>query len=205
MLRFLTAGESHGKCLIGILEGLPAGLPVDFEFINQQLRRRQLGHGRGGRMKIEQDRIEVTSGVRFVHHRKSRFIHDRNKDWDHWRIPMSSVANPGRTEPASCDQARPGHADLPGALKYQTHDARDVLERASARRRRPEWLRAFCRCSCRDSISGLPAMSLRSGANAWETTPMAAGRENIRAQSGIACPLRRSRSRAKNDLPHRRT
>lgn len=134
MLRFLTAGESHGKCLIGILEGLPAGLPVDIEFINQQLRRRQLGHGRGGRMKIEQDRIEVTSGVRFGHTIGSPISFTiENKDWDHWRIPMSSVAVPEGPGLRHVTRPRPGHADLPGALKYQTHDARDVLERASAR------------------------------------------------------------------------
>jgi len=134
MLRYFTAGESHGKCLIGILEGLPSGMPVDVNFINNQLRRRQLGYGRGRRMRIEKDRIEITAGVR---HGKtlgspiSFFI--ENKDWDAWRIPMSVGVVPEDAALRSVTRPRPGHVDLAGALKHQTHDVRDVLERASAR------------------------------------------------------------------------
>jgi chorismate synthase len=134
MLRFVTAGESHGKCLTGILEGLPAGLPVDVDFVNLQLRRRQLGYGRGGRMKIEQDEIEITSGVRFGLTMGSpiSFL-IRNKDWDHWQAAMSADPVQEGAGVRSVTRPRPGHADLAGALKYQTHDIRDVLERASAR------------------------------------------------------------------------
>lgn len=134
MLRFLTAGESHGKCLIGIVEGLPYGLAVDCESINQQLHRRQLGYGRGGRMRIEQDRIEVISGVRMgitIGSPVSFII--QNKDWDHWQIPMSVSPVPEGSNPRAVTRPRPGHADLAGALKFQTFDARNILERASAR------------------------------------------------------------------------
>lgn len=121
MLRYLTAGESHGKCLVAILEGLPAGVPVDEAYINTQLKRRQSGYGRGKRMSIEDDRVEILSGVR-----KGRTI----------ASPLSfAIAN----KDASIDSLpevtapRPGHADLAGALKFGTHDARDILERSSAR------------------------------------------------------------------------
>jgi chorismate synthase len=134
MLRFLTAGESHGKCLTGILEGLPSGLAIDTEFIHSQLRRRQLGFGRGSRMKIETDHIEITSGVR---HGKTlgspiSFMLE-NKDWENWQIPMSTDPVPEGAEIRSVTRPRPGHVDLAGALKHHTHDVRDVLERASAR------------------------------------------------------------------------
>jgi chorismate synthase len=134
MLRFVTAGESHGKCLIGVLEGIPAGLPVNVEFINSQLHRRQLGYGRGGRMRIEKDHIEISSGVR---HGKSlggpiSFVIE-NRDWANWQVPMSSEPVPEGSNIRSITRPRPGHVDLAGALKYQTRDVRDVLERASAR------------------------------------------------------------------------
>jgi chorismate synthase len=134
MLRFYTAGESHGKCLIGFLEGLPSGLLIDFDFINKQLYHRQLGHGRGGRMAIESDRLEILSGVR---HGKTlgspiSFMIP-NKDWLQWQVSMSVNPVAEGSEIRSVTRPRPGHADLPGALKYQTHDIRDILERASAR------------------------------------------------------------------------
>jgi chorismate synthase len=134
MLRFLTAGESHGKCLIGVLEGLPAGLEVDTSFINLQLHRRQLGYGRGGRMKIERDEIEIMSGMRQGATLGSpiSFI-VTNRDWDHWRIPMSIEKAHDGSNLGTVTRPRPGHVDLAGALKFQTHDIRDVLERASAR------------------------------------------------------------------------
>ncbi len=134
MFRYLTAGESHGKCLTGIIEGLPSGMAVDIDFVNSQLHRRQIGYGRGRRMQIEKDRIEVTAGVR---HGKtlgspvSFFI--ENKDWNNWRVPMSPDPVPDGATLRSVTRPRPGHVDLAGALKYQTHDVRDVLERASAR------------------------------------------------------------------------
>lgn len=134
MLRFVTGGESHGRCLTGILEGLPSGLALDVEFCNSQLRRRQQGYGRGGRMKIEKDEIEITSGVR---HGKtlgtpiSFFI--QNRDWEHWQVAMSIAPVAEGVNIRQVTRPRPGHADLAGGLKYQTHDLRDVLERASAR------------------------------------------------------------------------
>src|SRR5262245_26093827 len=138
MLRFLTAGESHGQGLVAILEGLPAGLPVDFDAITSQLRRRQGGFGRGRRMAIESDRAEILSGVRrgrTTGAPVSMLI--RNKDWENWQNTMhvEAEAPPGSTgaNRAPVVRPRPGHADLAGALKYDHADIRDVLERASAR------------------------------------------------------------------------
>jgi len=134
MLRFLTAGESHGKCLTGILEGLPRGLAIDKDFINLQLHRRQLGHGRGGRMRIERDQLEITSGVRQGLTLGSPISFNIvNRDWDHWQEAMSVGPAPEGANLRTVTRPRPGHADLAGALKFQTHDVRDVLERASAR------------------------------------------------------------------------
>jgi chorismate synthase len=134
MLRFLTAGESHGPGLTVIVEGLPAGVPVDRALIDSDLRRRQGGYGRGGRMKIETDQVEVLSGVR---HGKTlgspvAFL-VRNRDFENWRDVMAPDP-PAPTEPRRVlKYPRPGHADLSGALKYLTDDLRNVLERASAR------------------------------------------------------------------------
>ena len=133
MIRYLEAGESHGKGLVAIIEGLPAGIPVDLEYINQQLARRQGGHGRGGRMKIEKDKAEIITGVRdgkTMGSPVTLMIH--NKDWANWEEIMSSA--PG----AAVDQKtvtlpRPGHADLTGGIKYNHQDLRNILERASAR------------------------------------------------------------------------
>ena len=134
MIRLMTGGESHGRCLSGILEGLPAGLAVDVSFINLQLRRRQLGYGRGGRMQIERDEIDITAGVRHGRTMGSPIAYlVHNRDWSHWEIPMSiaPVARGSNLRPVT--RPRPGHADLAGALKYDMHDARNILERASAR------------------------------------------------------------------------
>ncbi len=135
MLRFLTAGESHGPALTVVVEGLPAGLTVDREAIDADLRRRQGGYGRGGRMKIESDQVEVLSGVRHGRTLGSpvSFL-IRNRDFENWRDVMSPEPRP----PEAGDRRvlkypRPGHADLAGALKYLTDDLRNVLERASAR------------------------------------------------------------------------
>jgi chorismate synthase len=134
MLRFLTAGESHGKSLIGVLEGLPAGLPVDPGFIDMQLRRRQMGYGRGARMAIERDQIEIISGIRQGRTLGSPIAFSiRNRDWERWQIPMSIEPSAENADIRTVGRPRPGHADLAGALKFQTHDARNVLERASAR------------------------------------------------------------------------
>jgi chorismate synthase len=117
-----------------VLEGLPSGLPIDIDFINLQLHRRQLGYGRGGRMKIERDQIEILSGVRQGSTLGSPISFSvQNNDWNHWKIPMAVNLTPDESNIRSVSRPRPGHADLAGALKFQTHDIRNVLERASAR------------------------------------------------------------------------
>lgn len=130
-LRFLTAGESHGQCLTAIVEGIPAGLCVDIEKINRDLARRQQGYGRGGRMKIETDRAEVLSGIRFGETMGDPVtLRIANRDWQNWTDRMS-VFGPEFGDKVTA--VRPGHADLTGVLKYDRDDARDILERASAR------------------------------------------------------------------------
>jgi len=135
MLRFETAGESHGECLVATLTGLPAGIPVSLDAVNRELWRRQQGFGRGGRMKIETDRAEIVAGVRH-----SRTIGSpvailiRNKDWQNWTESMPVEDYAGADEKRkTVTRPRPGHADLAGAVKYNFHDARYILERASAR------------------------------------------------------------------------
>jgi chorismate synthase len=134
-LRFLTAGESHGPALSVIVEGLPAGVRVDRERIERLLRRRMQGHGRGGRMKIETDRIDFVGGIRWGRTLGSPVaLLIRNRDHASWIPAMSPEGDEPAGEPSRrVTRPRPGHADLAGALKYGTHDARDVLERASAR------------------------------------------------------------------------
>ena len=130
-LRFLTAGESHGRALVGIIEGLPAGLPVSVKAITDELARRRHGYGRGPRMKIEKDVLEVTSGVRggfTLGSPVALTIH--NSEWAKWAHVMPVEGSPGGRE---LTRPRPGHADLPGMLKYDFRDARNVLERSSAR------------------------------------------------------------------------
>ncbi|MDI9448473.1 MAG: chorismate synthase [Bacillota bacterium] len=133
MLRYLTAGESHGPALTAIVEGLPAGLPLTAAYINRQLARRQGGYGRGARMKIESDTVSFLSGVRGGLTLGSPLaLLVENKDWANWSEIMS--AEPGaRTDERVVRRPRPGHADLAGALKYRHQDLRNVLERASAR------------------------------------------------------------------------
>lgn len=138
MLRFLTAGESHGQALVTIVEGMPAGLPIDEDSLARDLRRRQGGYGRGRRMAIESDRAQIVSGVR-----RGRTTGGPvallipNKDWTNWQKTMYVGAEPPAeatgASRAPVTRPRPGHADLAGALKYDLDDIRDVLERASAR------------------------------------------------------------------------
>ena len=135
MLRFSTAGESHGQCLVALVQGLPAGIPLDLDFINTELRRRQGGYGRGGRMKIETDSAEILSGVRrgsTIGAPVAMLI--RNRDWENWKesLPVEAREVP-EAQQRKLTAPRPGHADLAGCLKYNLHDARFVLERASAR------------------------------------------------------------------------
>src|SRR5512138_786861 len=138
MLRFLTAGESHGQTLVMTLDGMPSGLEIDIDALNAQLRRRQGGYGRGRRMQIESDRAEIMAGVR--HGRTTGApiaLLIRNRDWVNWQQTMHVEPEmpEGATGSKKADvtRPRPGHADLAGALKYGLTDVRDVLERASAR------------------------------------------------------------------------
>jgi chorismate synthase len=132
-IRFLTAGESHGKGLVCIIEGIPANLELSSEYINRELERRQRGYGRGGRMKIEKDRVQILSGVRFgktLGGPIALFI--ENKDWENWKEKMAVEGErPGTAVPFT--RPRPGHADLAGGIKYNQRDLRNILERASAR------------------------------------------------------------------------
>jgi chorismate synthase len=138
MLRFLTAGESHGRALVVIIEGVPAGLTIDQDAIARDLRRRQGGYGRGRRMAIESDRADILSGVRRGETLGGPIaMMIENRDWTNWQHTMSLEAEPADTVPgarrAAVTRPRPGHADLSGGLKYGRTDLRDILERASAR------------------------------------------------------------------------
>ena len=131
-LKWLTAGESHGKGLLGILEGIPAGLEVEEEYIASHLARRQKGHGRGGRMKIEEDRAEIYCGIRHGKTLGSPIgLILPNRDWDNWKTKLS--VEPVDEEVKKVTLPRPGHADLAGAQKFGFDDIRNVLERSSAR------------------------------------------------------------------------
>lgn len=146
-IRFLTSGESHGKCLNAIIEGIGYGYELDFDFINGELANRQKGKGRGGRMKIETDRIEIKSGVRFGKTTGSPIcIEINNKDFENWKIPMSveKINFEGLSEiekneieekikEKKITRLRPGHADFAGSVKFGADDIRDILERSSAR------------------------------------------------------------------------
>jgi chorismate synthase len=135
MLRFVTAGESHGQALIAWISGVPAGVPVDFDFVQREMHRRQLGYGRGGRQKIEKDKVDAVAGIRHGQTIGAPIaLRIENRDWGNWEkalpvenLPESEGAQRSLTAP------RPGHADLAGSLKFNLHDARYILERASAR------------------------------------------------------------------------
>ncbi len=132
MIRYLTSGESHGQSLVGIVEGLPAGIEISSEYINHQLWRRQQGYGRGGRMRIESDKVEILSGIRFGKTLGSPIaLVVRNKDWSNWTARMAVEGSGKGVEKISTP--RPGHADLVGAMKYGFDDLRNVIDRASAR------------------------------------------------------------------------
>ena len=132
-MRFLTAGESHGSALTGIIEGIPAGLAINENYINEQLARRQGGYGRGRRMSIENDRIKILSGVRFgITTGSPLSLMIENKDWPNWEKVMSQHSI-DKSDDRAITTPRPGHADLSGGIKYRHRDLRNVLERASAR------------------------------------------------------------------------
>jgi len=133
MLRWMTAGESHGKGLTALVEGIPAGLPLEASDINRDLARRQRGYGRGGRMKIERDAVEITAGVRGGRTLGSPIAMSiPNLDWPNWEGIMSPEPD-ALTERRTVTRPRPGHADLAGGIKYRQTDLRNILERASAR------------------------------------------------------------------------
>lgn len=142
-LRFLTSGESHGECLNAIIEGIGANFELDFDFINSELKARQGGLGRGGRMKIETDTIHFNSGVRFSKTTGAPIcIQIKNRDWQNWLIPMSvekldinslSTEQKELINSKKIERVRPGHADFAGAIKYNQDDIRNILERSSAR------------------------------------------------------------------------
>ena len=139
--RFLTSGESHGKCLNAIIEGVPAGFPVSVDEINHDLWRRQQGYGRGGRMKIESDKVEIKSGVRHgISTGAPICLEIQNKDFENWKTVMSTQQvelndeNIAKIQEKSFTKLRPGHADYAGSVKYGFDDLRNVLERSSARK-----------------------------------------------------------------------
>lgn len=153
MIRFTTAGESHGKGLVAILEGIPAGLPLVVDDVNHDLRRRMQGYGRGARMKIEADAVEFISGVRAGETLGSPIaLHIANKDWDNWVDVMAPEpdTDQGARRRRRLVRPRPGHADMVGVLKYDRADARDILERASARETAA---RVACGAVCRKLLS----------------------------------------------------
>ncbi len=139
--RFLTSGESHGICLNAIIDGVPANINIDKEFIDNELARRQGGYGRGGRMKIETDKVSIKSGVRFGKTTGAPIcLEVENKDWKNWTVPMSvepidlsDSEISDAVEAKKITRVRPGHADLSGAIKYNQEDVRNILERSSAR------------------------------------------------------------------------
>jgi chorismate synthase len=157
-LRLLTAGESHGPGLLGVLEGLPAGLPLSTAGVNRDLKRRQHGYGSGRRMQIERDRVEWIAGMRYGRTLGSPLgWMVANRDWPNWAERMSIEAIPPDQRPAPVSRTRPGQADLAGAIKYDTDDVRAVLERASAR---STATRAVAGAVCRQLLA-------RAGVRIW--------------------------------------
>jgi chorismate synthase len=190
MLRFYTAGESHGQALLAFVSGLPAQLPIDVEFINRELHRRQLGYGRGGRQKIEKDQAEIFAGVR---HGKTIgapvALRIENRDWANWEkiLPVeASEDDPGTKKLVA---PRPGHADLAGAQKFNYHDARYILERASARETAARVAAgAFAKLFLRELGTEIASHTVQVG---HVKLDRAATWEEIRAMSGnLESPLR---------------
>ena len=191
MLRFYTAGESHGQALLAFVSGLPAALPVDVAFINEDLHRRQLGYGRGGRQKIEKDRADVFAGVR---HGKTIgapvALRIENRDWANWEnvLPVeASVDSTGKEKKLTAP--RPGHADLAGSQKFNFHDARYILERASARETAARVAAgAFAKLLLREFRTQIASHTIRVGHIAVEKP--ASWQEIYVASSDVESPLR---------------
>src|SRR5467141_3059544 len=191
MLRFYTAGESHGQGLLTFLSGLPAGLPVDAEFINHELHRRQLGYGRGGRQKIEKDAADIFAGVRLGQTIGAPIaLRIENRDWQNWEkiLPVGASDAP-ETQSRKLTAPRPGHADLAGAQKFNYHDARYILERASARETAARVAAgAFAKLFLRELGTEIASHTVQVG---HVKLDRAAAWEEIRAISGnLESPLR---------------
>jgi chorismate synthase len=191
MLHFYTAGESHGQALLAFVSGLPASLPVNVQFINHELHRRQLGYGRGGRQKIEKDRADIFAGVR---HGKTIgapvALRIENRDWANWEeaLPVEASAESASKE-KKLTAPRPGHADLAGAQKFGFHDARYILERASARETAARVAAgAFAKLLLRELGTEIASHTIRVGHVALERE---ATWEEVRAVSAdLESPLR---------------
>ena len=205
MIRFSTAGESHGEALVALVQGMPAGVPVDLDFVNRELWRRQQGYGRGGRMKIETDKAHVLSGVRHGKTIGSPIaIEIVNRDWKNWEEKL-----PVETGDVSKHQAvaspRPGHADLAGALKYNFPDARYVLERASARESTARVAAgAFAKLMLRSLGIEIASHVIRVGrvelerAATWEEIQAVAARQEIE----LSCVDAETEARMKGEVEH---
>ncbi len=197
-LRLLTAGESHGPGLSGILDGLPAGLRVSTAAVDRELARRQHGYGSGRRMQIEQDRVVWTAGLRFGRTLGSPLAFSiPNRDWADWSERMSVEPRPRDRRPKPITLARPGHADLAGAVKYDTGDIRDVLERASARSTAPRvaagavcrQLLAMCGVSIWSFVDQLGPVRAFDGADdPVALVPAGWADEDRRAPTPLRCP-----------------
>jgi len=191
MLKFYTAGESHGQALLAFISGLPASMPVDLNFVNHDLHRRQLGYGRGGRQKIEKDRAEIFAGVRHGQTIGAPIaLRIENRDWANWEkiLPVEASAQSAALE-RKLLAPRPGHADLAGSQKFNFHDARYVLERASARETAARVAAgAFAKLLLRELGTEIASHTLQIGHVRLER---AATWEEIRTVSAdIASPLR---------------
>ena len=172
-LKFLTSGESHGKGLLGILDGIPAGLEMLEDYISYQLKRRQMGYGRGGRMKIEKDRAEIWSGIRHGVTLGSPIgLLIENKDWVNWEQKMSVA--PIKKEIKKITLPRPGHADLAGLQKFGFDDIRNVLERSSARE---TTMRVALGSLCRKLLEEL---GIEVGSREWIGTYTDIPQENLK-------------------------
>jgi chorismate synthase len=191
MLHFYTAGESHGQALLAFVSGLPASLPVDVGFINHELHRRQLGYGRGGRQKIEKDRVDIFAGVRHgITIGAPVALRIENRDWANWELALPVEASAGSAgKEKKLTAPRPGHADLAGAQKFGFHDARYILERASARETAGRVAAgAFAKLLLRELGTEVASHTIRVGHVALERE---ASWEEVRAVSAdLESPLR---------------
>jgi chorismate synthase len=205
MIRFSTAGESHGEALIALVQGMPAGVTVDLEFVNRELWRRQQGYGRGGRMKIETDKAHVLSGVRHGKTIGSPIaIEIVNRDWKNWEEKLPVEAGDA-TKHQAVASPRPGHADLAGALKYNFPDARYVLERASARESTARVAAgAFAKLMLRELGIEIASHVIRVGrvelerAAGWEEIAAVAARDEIL----LSCVDAETEARMKEEVEH---